>query len=271
MNGRRTATLDISTPEGVTFSLPLAGPVTRSVACFLDYAAMSIAWSMLRILLVPFLLMSADLGIGLRVLMEFIFIESARMLMELFWGGQTIGKRIMGLRVMDERALKLRPSQVILRNLLRWVDILPSFYALGGAVSFFSARSQRLGDLAAGTVVVRTIKTTPPDVAGVLAGKFNSFRDHPHLEARLRQKVTPEEAQLALHALVRRDELETEARVRLYHQLATMFREKVSFPEDAVIGMSDEQYVRNVVETIFRSRKPLGSAETRAVAKTAAN
>jgi hypothetical protein len=98
-------------------------------------------------------------------------------------------------------------------------------------------------------------------VAGVLAGKFNSFRDHPHLEARLRQKVGPEEAQLALHALVRRDELETEARVKLYQHLAALFRDKVKFPEDAVFGLSDEQYLRNVVETVFRSRKSNGSRE----------
>lgn len=128
------------------------------------------------------------------------------------------------------------------------------------APSLFSARAQRLGDLAAGTVVVRTVKLAPPDVAGVLAGKFNSFRDHPHLEARLRQKVAPEEAQLALHALVRREELEGEARVKLYEQLAHHFREKVKFPDDAVFGLSDEQYVRNVVETIFRSRKANGAA-----------
>jgi hypothetical protein len=127
-------------------------------------------------------------------------------------------------------------------------------------VSFFSARSQRLGDLVAGTVVARTVKAAPPDVAGVLAGKFNSFRDHPHLEARLRQKVTPEEAQLALHALVRRDELETEGRVRLYEKLANLFREKVKFPDDAIFGMSDEQYIRNVVETVFRSRKAANGA-----------
>ena len=52
------------------------------------------------------------------------------------------------------------------------------------------------------------------------------------------------------------EELETEARARLYEQLAGLFRGKVAFPEDAVFGLSDEQYVRNVVESIFRSRKP---------------
>jgi uncharacterized RDD family membrane protein YckC len=157
MKQQRTATLDISTPEGVSFSLPLAGPVTRGVACFLDYVAISVAWNVLRLLLLPFFFISLDFGIGLMILMQFIFIETARMLMELLWGGQTLGKKVLGLRVMDERALKLRPSQVILRNIMRAVDFLPGFYALGGTVSFFSARAQRLGDLAAGTVVVRTV------------------------------------------------------------------------------------------------------------------
>lgn len=156
---------------------------------------------------------------------------------------------------MDESGLKLRPSQVVVRNLLRFVDMLPLFYAVGGLVALFTPRSQRLGDLAAGTVVVRTLKTTPPDVASVLAGKYNSLRDHPHLEARLRQKVGPEEAQVALNALVRREELTPQARITLFENLATHFRELVKFPEETIHGLSDEQYVRNVVETIFRRRK----------------
>jgi uncharacterized RDD family membrane protein YckC len=255
MSIQRTAMLNIATPEGVTFSLPLAGPFPRCLAFFIDFFAISAAFGVVRTFIAPFFVWSQDAGLGVTILMNFIFVEASRMVMELLWRGQTLGKKILGLRVMDERGLKLQPSQVIVRNLLRAVDALPMFYALGGIVSFFSPRAQRLGDLAAGTVVVRTVKTSPPDVAGVLAGKFNSFREHPHLEARLRQKVTPEEAQLALHALVRRDDLETEARVELYEKMAGLFREKVKFPEDAVFGMSDEQYIRNVVETMFRSRK----------------
>lgn len=250
-----TATLDIATPEGVTFSVPLAGPFTRSLAFFVDLAAMSAAWNLIVVLIQPIFILLQDLGMGLGILLQFAFIETSRMLMELIWGGQTIGKKLMGLRVMDERGLKLQPFQVVVRNLLRWVDMLPAFYGLGGVVALFSARSQRLGDLAAGTVVVRSIKTAPPDITGLLASKFNSFRDHPHLEARLRQKIAPGEAQLALQALVRRDELEPEARIKLYESLASHFRSKVKFPDDAVFGLSDEQYVRNVVETVFRSRK----------------
>ncbi len=260
MSHGRTATLDIATPEGVTFSLPLAGAFTRSIAFFIDLAAMMAAWNIIVIVIQPVFILLQDLGVGMRIFLQFAFVETSRMVMELIWRGQTIGKKLMGLRVMDEQGLKLQLFQVVVRNLLRWVDMLPAFYGLGGVVALFSARSQRLGDLAAGTVVVRSVKIVPPDVAGVLAGKFNSFREHPHLEARLRQKISPEEAQLALHALIRRDELEPAARIKLYENLATHFRSKVKFPDDAVFGLSDEQYVRNVVETVFRSRKVASAA-----------
>lgn len=251
----RSATLNISTPEGVTFSLPLAGPIPRSLAFFIDLMAIMVAWNLITMLITPFFFFLQDLATGVRIIMQFAFLEGMRMIMELLWGGQTVGKKLMGLRVVDEQGLKLRASQVVIRNLLRFVDMLPALYAVGGLVSLFSARAQRLGDLAAGTVVVRTVKTQPPDVAGVLAGKFNSFRECPHIEARLRQKVTPEEAQLALNALVRRDDLDEGARHKLYEELATHFREKVKFPDDVVFGLSDEQYIRNVVETVFRGRK----------------
>jgi uncharacterized RDD family membrane protein YckC len=251
----RSATLNISTPEGVTFSLPLAGPVPRSLAFFIDLVVIMVAWNLITMLITPVFFFLRDLAEGVRVIMQFAFLEAMRMIMELLWGGQTVGKKLMGLRVVDEQGLKLRASQVVVRNLLRFVDMLPLLYAVGGLVSLFSARAQRLGDLAAGTVVVRTVKTQPPDVAGVLAGKFNSFRDCPHIEARLRQKVTPEEAQLALNALVRREDLDESARHNLYEELAAHFREKVKFPEDVVFGLSDEQYIRNVVETVFRGRK----------------
>lgn len=263
MSDQRTATLNIVIPEGVSFSLPLAGPITRSIAFFIDYAAMSAVLTTLTPLFTALQLIGGDAGIGVTILIQFIFIEGSKMIMELLWRGQTIGKKVLGLRVVDERGLKLRPSQIVIRNLLRFVDGLPLFYALGGVIALFSARAQRLGDLAAGTVVVRTVHSIPPDVASVLAGKFNSFRDHAHLEARLRQKVTPEEAQLALHALVRRDELESDARVKIYGALANHFREKVKFPDETVFGISDEQYVRNVVETLFRSRKSVASSLSR--------
>lgn len=253
MSKANVSTLTISTPEGVTFSLPLAGPVTRSIAYFIDLAAMLALLNAFSAVS-SWLSIFGDMGGGLRILLQFVMLEGSKMVSELLWRGQTPGKKILGLRVMDERGLKLRPAQVVIRNLLRFVDMLPLFYAVGGMVSLFNSRSQRLGDLAAGTVVVRSVKSSPPDVESILAGKYNSLRAHPHLEARLRQKISPEEAQLALQSLVRREELEPEARVRLYEGLANLLRTKVKFPEESVFGISDEQYVRNVVETVFRKR-----------------
>ena len=77
---------------------------------------------------------------------------------EWVWRGQTVGKRLMGLRVVDARGLRLEPSQVIVRNLMRLLDALPALYLVGGIACVFSRHRQRLGDLAAGTVVVRTSK-----------------------------------------------------------------------------------------------------------------
>lgn len=250
----RAAVLNIATPEGVTFALPLAGPVSRCVAMFVDFAVISAAMMVLRPLLGLMNLGLGDFGGAIAILLQFVIGETYFMLSELLGRGQTIGKKVLGLRVMDERGLKLRPAQVIIRNLVRLADMLPVMYLVGGASCFLSRRCQRLGDLAAGTVVVRSRKLKQPDVESVLGGKYNSFRQHPHLEARLRQKVTTEEAQLALSALVRRPELEAAAAVSVFGRLAALFREKVKFPEEVEFGLSDEQYVRNVADSLYRRR-----------------
>ena len=249
------ATLHISTPEGVTFALPLAGPFSRAIALTVDFAVMMAISKVLSSALGVVSAVSADAGIATQVLVQFALAFGYGSICELLFNGQTLGKRLVGLRVMDERGLRLRPSQVIIRNMLRIVDMLPAFYAVGGAFCMFSNRSQRIGDLAAGTVVVRNVKAVPPDIEGLMGGKYNSFRQQPHLEARLRQKVTPDEAQLALALLVRREELEPVAVVRLFGQMAERFRTKVKFPDETVFGLSDEQYVRNVVDTVYRSRQ----------------
>jgi uncharacterized RDD family membrane protein YckC len=170
---------------------------------------------------------------------------------EWFWRGQTIGKRLLRLRVLDEQGLRLTFSQIVVRNLLRFVDALPFFYLVGGVALLVSRRAQRLGDFAANTVVVRTPPVLAPDLDEVLAGKYNSLRGHPVLAARLRQRVTPDEAGLALHALLRRDRLDPRARVDLFRDVAAHFRAVVEFPPEATEGIADEQYVRNVVDIVF--------------------
>ena len=79
-------------------------------------------------------------------------------LLEWLWNGQTIGKRRAGLRVIGPDGEPARFTAVLIRNLLRLVDFLPAWYALGVVMIFLTPRSQRLGDLAAGTYVVRAPK-----------------------------------------------------------------------------------------------------------------
>ena len=135
--------------------------------------------------------------------------------LEWFWRGQTVGKRLLRLRVMDADGLRLQFHQVLMRNLVRFVDMLPGFYLVGGVASLISGKAQRLGDLAASTIVVHHRKLIEPDMEQLLGTKFNSFRAQPHLCARLRQRTSPEEARIALQALIRRDEIDPGARIVL--------------------------------------------------------
>jgi hypothetical protein len=119
--------------------------------------------------------------------------------------------------------------------------------------SILNSRGQRLGDFVANTIVVRNPKLSEPNLEQLMSGKYNSLRDYPYLEARLRQRVTPLEARLALQALLRRDDLELQARVALFDQMAEHFRSLVPFPPEAWEGITAEQYIRNVVDILFRT------------------
>jgi hypothetical protein len=119
---------------------------------------------------------------------------------------------------------------------------------------WLNSKCQRLGDIAANTIVIRAPRITEPDLDQLLAGKFNSLRQFPHLAARLRQNISPAEAEAALQALLRRDEFDPVARVELFDELAAYFRAKVEFPAEATDGVADEQYLRNLVDVIYRTR-----------------
>lgn len=258
-----TTTLKVRTPEGVTFEIPLASPFSRCLALALDVAVifaltilltqvihmLSIATSGIPLLGRVF----GDFGTGAAIVLQFTIAIGYGMTTEWLWSGRTVGKHMLRLRVIDERGLALGLKQVIIRNLFRLLDMLPStFYLFGGISCLVTARCQRLGDIAAGTLVIRESELAPPVLSELIGSGRNSFADVPHLEARLRQRATPEEARLVLDAVTRRNELDPEARLELFARLADYFRGITEFPEEITIGLSDEQYIRNVVETLFR-------------------
>jgi uncharacterized RDD family membrane protein YckC len=248
----RRNSFTIRTPEGISFTQPLAGPVTRFLAVSIDLAAIVVISGTLSQVLLLMAVINPDVALAFTTICYFVVSVGYSILLESLWRGQTLGKRVLKIRVVDAEGLRLRPPQIVIRNLLRFIDILPVCYAIGGILCLLSQKYQRLGDYAAGTVVVYAASSPLPDLELLLSGAYNSLRMHVHLAAQLRKSITPDEARLALEAVMRRDELEPNHRLELFRQLAEHLRTVVVFPEESVEGLTDEQYVRNVVDLIFR-------------------
>jgi uncharacterized RDD family membrane protein YckC len=244
----------IRTPEGIELRMHLAGPMSRCLAWLLDafcvLAVLVVVSQALRILS----LLSESTGMALNILLSFIISMGYGICFEWFWRGQTLGKRFMRLRVLDQEGLRLTFSQVVVRNLMRALDGLPLFYLVGGLTSALSCKGQRLGDLAANTIVVRVAEARMPDLETLVVDKYNSLRECPHLAARLRKKVTADEASLLLRSLMRRDNLSPESRENVFARLADHFRSVVPYPQESLDGVADERYLRNVADVVFRSR-----------------
>lgn len=253
MNRAARRRLVIRTPEGVEFSLALAGPMTRFLAWAIDACAVGVASNMVSKLLQVLAFISPDLAIATTTLSFFVLSIGYGIGLEWLWRGQTIGKRVLGLRVMDARGLKLHVSQIVIRNVLRAVDTLPIFYMVGGIACAVNRYSQRLGDIAANTVVVRRQPLTIPDTSTLLGERYNSLLAWPNLAIRLRHRAKPELVEIALEALSRRDTLDPGARLMVFDELAAQFRALVEFPEEATLQITSEQYVRNCIEILLKA------------------
>jgi uncharacterized RDD family membrane protein YckC len=243
--------LEIETGDGVTFTLPLAGPVSRFLALTVDWAIVATVIYFLSLVFAFIPRVADDAKNATLAIAFFVLGIGYGVTLEWWWGGRTLGKRVVGLRVVDVNGLRLTFSQVLIRNLLRAADSLPAFYLVGGTVMIASSRMQRLGDLAAGTVVVSTREAPLPQLPPGTDTRVNSLRPYRALAARLRQKADPAAARIALEALKRRDALDPEARLKVFAEIAAGFRTLVEFPEEATLFLTDEQYLWNVVEILY--------------------
>jgi uncharacterized RDD family membrane protein YckC len=155
--------LSIDTPEHIALDFPLAGVGSRFLALAYDtllqavlLGGLGIVAAIIGLLVVP---ATGRPAVGLwtfaiLIVLGFAVYTGYFALFETIWNGQTPGKRQVGLRVIDVSGRPITAYAAILRNLLRLVDQLPGFYALAIASVLLTERNQRLGDLAAGTVVV---------------------------------------------------------------------------------------------------------------------
>ena len=255
MTAARPSRLSIETPEGVVFSFELATPVTRALAWSVDTAAIVLGNMIVGQIAKLVAKMNADVASAVSVVGFFVISVVYAMVLEWRWRGQTIGKRLFGLRVLDVHGLRLDFPQIALRNLLRVIDMLPLFYLVGGLTCVFSRNAQRLGDMAANTIVARERQVEIPDIEQIAPAKYNSLLAQPHLAARLRSVVAPESAALAVRAVTLRDGYDPLARIILFRELAAHFRSLVEFPEEVVENLTDEQYVRSVLRVIYGARQ----------------
>ena len=144
----------VETPEGVALHLRLAGPASRGLALAIDtfiwlFASMLVSWVMGF-----FSIVIGEAAGGIAAILIFAFTWFYSVYFEMYYQGRTIGKMVIGLQTLCSDGTPLTWNASMLRNLLRVADFLPIFYLAGIFSILFNERFQRLGDIAAGTVVV---------------------------------------------------------------------------------------------------------------------
>ena len=143
-------TRSVETPEGIELSLRVAGPVVRALAWSIDLGIRGIIYSLLAF----FLGFLGELGYGIFFIVIFVLEWFYPVVFEVYRQGATPGKRAFKIKVLHEWGTPVNWSSAMIRNLLRVVDFLPFFYGFGLITMLVNQDFKRIGDLAAGTIVV---------------------------------------------------------------------------------------------------------------------
>lgn len=140
----------VETPEGTDLHAEAVGLIPRSLAYGLDFLIRALVQTVLSLLL----LFSGKAGVGVSLILYFLLEWWYPVLFEVYRGGQTIGKKAFKIKVVNEDLTPIRLGPSLIRNLLRAADFFPSFYVAGVVSMLMTNRFQRLGDLAAKTLVI---------------------------------------------------------------------------------------------------------------------
>lgn len=231
--------LTIDTPEGVPLELTLAGVGSRFASALIDYVFQFIILLALGVLL-------AVLGLGpfsgtsfasaIWVLGFFVVFWGYDVAFEVLNSGRTPGKRMNGLRVVRESGAPVNFTTSAVRNVLRIIDILPPpTYLVGISAILVTRRNQRVGDLVAGTLVVRERRGLPPEM------RISPSIQVPAWDT---SAISADELDAAVAFLGRRRDLPAGARVQLASELAGRLRPKVGGAPEAD---GDEMFLERLV------------------------
>lgn len=233
--------LTIDTPEQIPLEFHLASVGSRFLALAIDTALQAAGFLVLGLgafglSLLPALVSSTVRiwGVALMLIGGFIIYYGYFAIFEALWSGQTPGKRRIGLRVIGISGRPITVYEAILRNVVRIADQLPGFYAIGILSVFLSAKHQRLGDLAAATVVVHERPI----------GRDGALLETRAVRARYgAPRLSAEEVALIEAFLRRRPELSEPRRVQSAAQIAERIRGRLN----VTTSDEDEVFLEDVV------------------------
>ncbi|HJV08369.1 MAG TPA: RDD family protein [Acidimicrobiales bacterium] len=216
--------ISVATPEGVTLEATLAGVGSRLAAGLIDQL---LRWAIVLALIMVMALLNggetaSGLAVAALVVALFLVQFAYDVLFETLASGRTPGKRWTGLRVVKLGGAPVGFLASALRNLVRIVDALPGFYLVGIIAVMFTKHNQRLGDLAAGTVVVRDRKQVTALPEARPATDDSNLYDVSGISA--------DELATVRRFLDRRPTLTPDARDRLAMEMATRLGPKVVGP-----------------------------------------
>jgi len=219
--------LVIETPERVALHFALASIGNRFLACAIDHGLQVLT---ILVLVIAFSVIADYASLGNQfseapkwvqaflIIVVFLIFSAYFAFFEWLWNGQTPGKRWLKLRVIREDGRPLTFWEAAVRNLLRPVDMMPApFYSLGLILVFISLSDQRIGDLVAGTVVIREREAEAPAFAQVFAS--------PVSDAALRRSFTPVDFVAELNELTAAEIEVVETFLRRRWDLAEMARQ----------------------------------------------
>ena len=230
--------LTIDTPEGVPLELTLAGVGSRFASALLDYILQFIILVALALVLsygAGFSPGSSSLSAAFWVVGFFVVFWGYDVAFEVLNSGRTPGKAMNGLRVVLESGAPVTFGPSAVRNVIRIIDLLPGTYLVGITSILVTKRNQRVGDLAAGTLVIREARKLPPEVLvspSVQAPTWDT------------SAIDRQDLDTVAAFLARRHELAPGARIQIAAELAGRLRPKVG---GAVAGDGDEMFLERLL------------------------
>jgi len=250
--------LTIETPEQTSLDFAVAGIGSRFLALALDTLIQVLVGLVVGITAsfgISLISAASGLagiwGVAILILFYFLLYFGYFALFEIIWNGQTPGKRKAGIRVIKDSGRPLTPAESIGRNLMRIVDWLPAFYAVGIVSAVLTKENKRLGDLVAGSLVVRESSF------GALkpAWQTGDAPSVPGLAPMGADRLSPEECALIDSYLQRRLDLEPYLRFRMADEILTRLKPKLTLPaETAISSYSSDQ----ILEALAYERRASG-------------